>query len=301
MAKIAVLGSTNVDVRVEMERFPQPGQTLHGKSLMRSAGGKGANQALAAQMSGAKTVFLGATGNDSDSRIALNLLQENGVDITKVVCKDDPTGTAFVFVDGNGENQIVVIPGANFAITAADLEAWEPIMADVKYIVMQGEIPAFAIDYVAEKFPRKLVLNLAPVIAASRDAITKCAILIVNETESRETLELMGGNATGKADPDVVRELQQQGIPIVILTRGGNSTLIANEESIQEIPARKVPVVDTTGAGDAFVGALVAGLAQDQSIAAAAEAASSFAARSITKPGAQASYIAAVNESIPAV
>lgn len=292
MARVLVIGSTNVDLAVRVERHPSPGETLSARTLHTSPGGKGANQALAAALSGADVVFAAKAGRDAYADEALRLLRTSGVDLSRVEVVDDPTGMAFITRDDSGENSIVIIPGANGAWRPEDVRTLASAIADAEAVVCQGEIPAEVVDAVAvacRAASTRFVLNLAPVIDVARETLTAGDPLVVNQHEARLAADALG-IAPADDDSEMIRAVVAAGVPSLVLSRGADSTLLVSADRVDEIVSCPVDVVDTTGAGDAFVGAFVAKLADGADTRDAARYAAAFAADTVTRAGAQESY-----------
>lgn len=292
MARVLVIGSTNVDLAVRVERHPSPGETLSARTLHTSPGGKGANQALAAALSGADVVFAAKVGRGAYADEAPRLLRTSGVDLSRVLVVDDPTGMAFITIDDSGENSIVIVPGANGAWRPEDVGTLASAIADAEAVVCQGEIPAEVVDAVAaacRAASTRFVLNLAPVIDVSGETLTSADPLVVNQHEARLAAGALG-IAPADDDSELVRAVVAADVPSIVLTRGADSTLLATPDRVDEIASCPVDVVDTTGAGDAFVGAFVAKLADGADTRDAARYAAAFAADTVTRAGAQESY-----------
>lgn len=288
---VTVVGSTNADITATVPRLPGRGETLLGTSMVTSPGGKGANQALAAARSGAVVRFVGAVGNDDAARVALGYLASEGVDLSAVMTREGvPTGTALIWVEDSAENSIVVISGANGTVTPDDIQrvAQEGNLEGV--VVLQGEIPTASVARAAELAPHRLVVNLAPVIAVPEHVLTAADPLIVNEHEGAEAWRLLGGDPSGSSEHDIVEALIGSGVSSVIMTLGARGALIADSSGIRSVPAAQVRAVDTTGAGDAFVGAVAAKLAEGEELDTAASYAAKFAAGAVLKAGTQSSY-----------
>lgn len=286
---ITVIGSTNLDITATVPRLPGPGETLLGTSLTHAQGGKGANQALAASRAGAAVRFIGAVGDDSASDTALSLLVADGVDLSQLVrVPGTPTGTALIAVDDAGENNIIVIAGANAALDGE-------LVADRReqiegLVVLQGEIPASGLAAAVQDAPGRVLLNLAPVIEVPREVLLAANPLVVNEHEGAMVLQQLGANPSGLDDAAVVGALRAHGIASVVMTRGAQGALVSQEATQVVVPSVQVSALDATGAGDAFVGALAARLAAGESLEVAAAFAARFAADSVTRAGAQSSY-----------
>ncbi|MGO2121668.1 ribokinase [Glutamicibacter arilaitensis] len=288
--QVTIVGSSNVDITALMARLPGPGETVLADSYQLSPGGKGANQALAAQLAGAATEFIGAVGNDSHSAIALGQLEDAGVKLDRVARTEQPTGVAIIQVDSAAENSIAVVSGANSTVTAQAVQAAGAIEG---ILVLQGEIPASGIKTAMDGATQRIVLNLAPVIELDREYLLKANPLVVNEHEAALILQQLDGSETmsTEAEPVIAQKLMAHGLASLVITLGANGCLVAEQGSgIQQLPAVKVKAVDTTGAGDAFTGAVAARLANGDDLVQAAEFAGKFAALTVQAHGAQASY-----------
>ncbi|WP_354593958.1 ribokinase [Frigoribacterium sp. PvP054] len=318
-----MVGSINVDQVVTVDRLPLPGETLIGSSMTLSPGGKGANQAVAAARRGARTVMIGAVGDDGRADDALPYLRSSGVDVSGVDTVPGPTGLAVVSVGGDSENTIVVVPGANGAVGASLVDGHAGVLADAAVVVLQGEIPVDGIAAAVQHAGGRVVFNLAPVIDVPVDVVKAADPLVVNEHEGRLLLAAWGaagagagaaaGSASGSdasavgsaspaasaAGPDeearvddesVVASLRAQGVTSVVMTRGAAGAIVSDASGTVAVASPRVVAVDSSGAGDAFVGALAAGLAAGSSLLEAAQDAVRVGAYSVTGVGTQASY-----------
>lgn len=294
---ILVVGSLNVDLRLEVERHPRPGETLIGRGGEYSPGGKGANQAAAAALLGGTVAMVGAVGDDAHAAVATSVLREAGVDLSAVRTVPGPTGLAVVSVAAGGENSITVIPGANASVDAAAVESCAPAIGEAAVVVVQGEIPADGIIRALDLASGQIVVNLAPVIDLPAHVLRRADPLVVNEHEGALALRLLQDSApadahAGSDSPEeTVRALLDAGIPSVVMTVGGDGAhMAAAGQTPTHIPSPQVQVVDTTGAGDAFVGALAWRLAAGDDLADACRVAARAGAYACTGEGAQASY-----------
>lgn len=303
---ILVIGSTNVDLVLEVPRHPLPGETLSSTCTRRSPGGKGANQACAAARLGGRVRFVGRTGADDDADLALSLLRGADVELSKVFAVEGvDTGLAVVTLDNSGENSIVLAPGANDTWTPQLVAALADDIASSRVVIAQGEIPADAVDEVAKlsvSTGTRLVLNLAPVIDVARSTLMSADPLVVNEHEGRLVLEMLGTGDGPQDDIRVVQELRRAGIPSVIMTRGAKGAIVSAPDvapgdevidanlSVGEVSSPSVSAVDTTGAGDAFVGALGLAISRGEPLLAASTFAARVGAFAVTRHGAQTSY-----------
>jgi ribokinase len=237
LRNVIVVGSINVDLTAIADRLPRPGETIGGGALRRDAGGKGANQAAAASRLGAHVRMIGAVGSDADGAWMLDELRGAGVDVSGVRRVPEATGTALIAVDRDGENQIVVCPGANALVTLDGLRADE---ADV--VLAQLEVDMSLVLELARTTSAFLVVNAAPAQALAPELVERVDLFIVNESE----FALM---------PELLRAKR------VAVTYGGDgAALYENGSETARVPARRVEPVNTVGAGDAFCAALALSL-----------------------------------------
>ena len=289
---ITVVGSFNADLTVNVERHPDPGETLLGTGGVTTAGGKGANQAAAAARLGAAVAMVGAVGADANAAVATAILRESGVDLTHVEEAGAVTGLAVITVGAGGENTIIVVPGANAAVGAEYVERHAEPIAAADVVLLQGEIPADGFARAVELARGRVVINLAPVIDVPRDALLRADPLLANEHEAGLVLEQLGLGGGGSPEEMAMR-LEQAGFTSVVLTLGPAGALVCDGAGVRRVASPRVTAVDTVGAGDAFAGALCHRLVQGDSLDAAAAFAARVGAYSVTKPGAQPSYPAA--------
>lgn len=293
--QVTVIGSSNVDITALMSRLPGPGETVLADSYRLTPGGKGANQALAAQLAGARTEFIGAVGQDEHSAIALGQMATAGVELDRVIRSVEPTGVAIISVDAHAENSIAVISGANATLDAAAVQDAGGLQG---VLVLQGEIPAAGIGAAIAAATDRVVLNLAPVIELRRSDLLAANPLVVNEHEAYQALQQLDAAAAQGLEKDyeqLAHQLLAQDIGSVVITLGGAGSLVAQRDAagetrVERVAAVQVRAVDTTGAGDAFTGALAARLAMGETLTEAAGFASHFAAYTVQHPGAQDSY-----------
>lgn len=297
-ATIAVVGSINVDLMIHVERHPSPGETLHGTGGEILPGGKGANQAVAAAFLGGDVRMVGAVGDDPNAGAATSLLRESGVVLDHVAVHPGPTGLAVVVVDSRGENNIIVIAGANDSMDAAAVESAAGVISSAAVVVIQGEIPPSGIERTAELATGRLVVNLAPVLQVHRSVLMAADPLVVNEHEASLVLQLLGravntpsGDAGEHAtERSMMEELLRSGVKSVVLTMGADGALVGDDDAVTTVPSPTVTAIDSTGAGDAFVGALATRLALGEQLLDASRFAARVGAFACTGRGAQPSY-----------
>jgi ribokinase len=308
---VVVVGSINVDLLLTVARHPRPGETLLGGAGQFFAGGKGANQAVAAARLGARTAMVGAVGDDANVSVAMRELAAAQVDVHAVAHVAGPTGLAVVTHADDGENTIVVVPGANESVTPAAVDNARDLIGAARVCLLQAEIPLAAIERAADiatTGAARVVLNVAPACQLPLTTLRLADPLVVNEHEATLLLGWLDTtDPAGRDDPsqpsrdpvppsdhatalDAARTLRARGVPSVVITLGSKGVVGAGPEGEWSLPARSVPVRDTTGAGDAFVGALAARLAAGATLLDAAVTATSVAAFSVQRLGAQASY-----------
>ncbi|CDZ70405.1 Ribokinase [Neorhizobium galegae bv. orientalis] len=279
---IVTFGSINVDLIYLVEEIPQAGQTVLARGSRTEAGGKGANQALAAARDGAKVVMTGAVGDDAMAPIALQNL-EGKVDISRVVRSREPTGSAAIMIDANGRNMIAVAAGANLAAQSDGVE--DELLRNASYVLMQMENHATQIENLIRRVsnhPAKSIVNLAPAYRLDRDLLSLIDIVIVNEDEAEALAGWLG------CEPDA-RSLSDALNTGVLRTMGGEGAeAFINGEELR-VPALPVDAVDTTAAGDCFVGVLASALDRGLSFDAAMRRAATAAAIACSRPGSQSS------------
>lgn len=269
---VLVLGSANVDIIIRLAAFPRPGETVFGDQVSTGLGGKGANQAVASALSGAGTTFVGLVGEDDDGTLIRDTLAGYGVDTRGLVpVAGAASGRAYITVNEDAENTIVVVSGANARLDARLVASRQiaQILDDTRPMLAltQGEVPAAAVDALARLCGERdirFVLNLAPVIPVTAETLHAADPLIVNELEAAALLGLSPAGPTldvdraGEAAQEIVRRLAVS----AVITLGSEGAVAADGTGSWHQAAPVLDqVVDSTGAGDAFVGALAAGLA----------------------------------------
>ncbi|GAA5230484.1 ribokinase [Arthrobacter cryoconiti] len=291
LGTVVVVGSINIDQVVSVNRHPLPGETLIGNDLELLPGGKGANQAVAAASLGGKVALVGAVGDDSTATAAMAILIASGVDTVEVETVEGPTGLALITVCENGENTIVVVPGANAFVDKAFVHARQALVASACVVVLQGEIPRSGIMEAARLAQGRVLLNLAPVIKLDEATLHLADPLVVNEHEASLLLNLLKpGTDFPGADRKIAQELLDWGMKSVVLTRGAKGALCVDDSGTLDVAAPVVTARDTSGAGDAFVGALSLKLAAGQSLQDAVRYAVRVGAFAVQSRGTQPSY-----------
>ncbi len=285
---ISVVGSANIDLIASVPTLPSPGETVLGTSLLRTPGGKGANQAVAAARAGSSVTFIGRVGNDENGRALRSAIESSGVGVQYLtVDEENPTGLALITVDDQGENEIVVIPGANSAVSEADIEAARKSLEKSSYVILQLEIPLETVRYTAGIAPEShtgVILNAAPARAIDPKILRNVDILVANQHEIA-TLTGMGMPIDPATSAGM---LLDTGVKAVILTLGTEGAVIVQRDTENiEILAFPATAIDSTGAGDTFVGNLAHALDSGHPLVDAARFASAAAALSVQKRGAQ--------------
>lgn len=289
--RIGVVGSCNIDLVTYINRMPAPGETLEAPDFATFFGGKGANQATAAARLGAQVAMVGCVGDDIfGPQIAANL-REAGVDVRHLRTVPGASGVAPIFVEPSGENAILIVKGANGALTPADIDAAGDTLAACDLILMQLEVPLDVVYHTTAWAAARgiaTILNPAPARELDLNRLKGLAFLTPNEGE---LASLSGLPVATEAEiATAARRLIEGGIGQVIVTLGGRGARLVTADSVTAIEAVPVTPVDTTGAGDAFIGAFAAFLSQGADTETALRAGAAYAALSITRRGAQSSY-----------
>ncbi|SKB76085.1 ribokinase [Dyadobacter psychrophilus] len=285
--KVLVIGSSNTDMVVQTAEFPKPGETVLGGTFLMNAGGKGANQAVAAARLGASVRFVAKIGKDIFGQEAKKGFLKEGLDIDYLIeTTDHASGVALITVNANGENEIVVASGANMDLLPADLP--DEIFQGIDFALIQLEIPMETVTYIIDKcrsLSIKVILNPAPAALLDKELLSSTFLITPNETET----ELLTG-----IYPSNVETMQrasdyfhQAGIEHVIITLGSTGIYLSNKQYAEMIPAQQVKALDTTAAGDVFNGAMLTALASGEDWPEACRFACEAAAISVTRIGAQ--------------
>lgn len=287
--KVCVFGSFNFDMVARVSRFPHPGESFVANSSMTSAGGKGANQAIAALRSGANVHYIGKIGEDTFGQFARRHLKSVGLNAVTLLSTDKvPTGNALVFVaEGGAENMIAVDPGANMTVTDEEITQCAPAISCADVVLVQLENNLSAIEQViaiGRESGAFVMLNPAPWQQISDDLLQKVDLVTPNATEA---WLMTGCQVTDYASAEQAANLlHARGCRRVIITLGAKGALLSEHTGKTVIPCFPSQPCDTTGAGDAFNGALAARLAQGDLMAEATRFASAYAAVSVEKLGA---------------
>jgi ribokinase len=288
-ANVVVIGSLNMDLVTRAPRLPVGGETLIGHSFATVSGGKGANQAVAAARLGAQVAMVGCVGNDDYGVQLRNALLAEQIDCQAVSTVADSSGVALIVVDDNSQNAIVIVAGANGAMTPAVIDRFDAVLQAADVIICQLEIPDATVGHAlkrARALGKVVILNPAP---ASRplpaDWFAAIDYLIPNESEAT-VLSGLSVDSLESAE-SAASQLIAMGAGKVIITLGAQGSLFADGQRFEHFPAPKVKAVDTTAAGDTFVGGFAAALANGRSEAEAIRYGQIAAALSVTRAGAQ--------------
>jgi ribokinase len=281
---IIVVGSINMDLVVRAPRHPQPGETILGSDFQTFPGGKGANQAAAAARLGGQVVMIGRVGMDSFGDTLLANLQKNHVNTRFVLRSQEvPSGVALITVNEAGQNNIVVVPGANYRLSPEDIRAAEAAFIGASAVLLQLEIPLETVVEAVKlgnKHGARVILNPAPAQPLDSSLLEMVDILIPNEQE----LALLTGIQSILVGAETLKSI---GVGCLVVTLGSKGVLVLEEDSARHLIGHEVSVVDTTAAGDAFVGAFALALSENRSLHEAAEWGNAAGALSVTVAGAQ--------------
>lgn len=289
--KIVVIGSCNTDMVINMERLPHPGETIIGGNFFMNAGGKGANQAVAAARLGGNVCFVAKIGNDHFGSRSIEQYKAEGIDVAQVtVDNGHPSGVALIMVDSHGENCIAVASGANARLMPADIDRAKGMIEHGDIVLMQLETPIETVEHAARLAHgegKRVILNPAPAMALSDALLGKLYMLIANETET----ELITGVKITDME-SVCRAadiISDKGVKNVVITLGSKGAFVKENGTYHKVPAVKVKAVDATAAGDTFCGAICVALAEHKGILEAVEFANKCASVTVTRMGAQSS------------
>ena len=286
---ILVLGSLNMDLSVGMKAMPKVGETILGDYLKYSAGGKGANQACAVGRLGGTVKMLGSIGKDDFGMAQKESLQKSGVLVSELKECEESTGTAIIYVNGEGDNSIVVIEGANKQCDIPYLEEREKEFEWMDYLLMQMEIPTKTIHYGAKKAKEKgkvVILNPAPAPdTMDLELLSMIDYLTPNETELAKLSQMP--TDTLEQIQKASQSLLGKGVKKIIVTMGEKGSLLVDANGAKQFEAKKVQAIDTTAAGDCFNGAFVVGLAEGMTEEEAIRFATAASSIAVTRKGAQ--------------
>jgi ribokinase len=288
--RIVVVGSLNADLVVRVERFPGPGETVTGSDFAVIPGGKGANQACAAARLGGEVVMVGRVGADAHGERLRSSLAAAGVDVSSLQADAvAPTGLALIAVDRSGENQIVIVPGANGTFTPAELEKSRAAVTAAGVLLLQLEVPLDTVEAAARMARRagaRVILDPAPAAPLPPALLREVDYLTPNETELGVLVQELPAERESEAVRQA-RELLARGTRNVVVKRGAQGALLVGAEGEASWPAFPVQAVDATAAGDAWNGAFAFALARGSAPVDAGRLATAAAAVSVTRRGAQ--------------
>lgn len=292
MKKIAVVGSLNMDVVIETPHMPECGETISGKNVTMVPGGKGANQAYAVGKLGGDVTMIGAVGMDASGKALIDNLKSVNVNVSGIRQLDNSvTGQAFITVDDNGDNAIIIIAGSNGLVTKKLIDENAEIIRESDIVIMQLEIPLDVVEYVKEFAIREgktVIVDPAPAVSNIPDKFWKGIDYIKpNETElailTGLKMETRGELAQG------ARVMIEKGVKNVIVTLGGEGCLLVTEEKEEFFPSYKVKAIDTTAAGDSFTAAFALALSQGADYKEAIRLGQKVSSIAVTRKGAQTS------------
>jgi len=286
---VLVIGSSNTDLIVKAPRIPRPGETILAGEFATAAGGKGANQAVAAARAGGAVTFIARVGRDSNGDQAIAGFTAAGIDVTHVTRDPSrPSGVALIIVGRDGQNSIAVAPGANDRLSAADVRKGASTFRRARVLLLQLEIPLKTIEAAVERASAagvRVVLNPAPARALSSRLLAKIDLLTPNEIEAERLTGVRVASESSAAR--AANALLRRGVKHVVVTMGARGALVVDNGVRQLVPGFKVKAVDATGAGDVFTGAVGVALAEGRSLLEAARFGCAAAAISVTRLGAQ--------------
>ena len=293
--KIVVIGSANTDMVVKVPHLLQPGETLLGSRFIMARGGKGANQAVAAQRLGGEVTFIARLGRDNFGRDSAAAYHDEGIDTTFIAWDDEaPSGVALIMVSETAENIIAVVPGANGRLSPADIRSAEQAIIGAYCMLLQLEIPLETVEMavkLAKSHGVRVILNPAPAVPLPRSILDYVDVITPNENEAAILLGADFDPGSGQGVPDLFNKLK---IPALVVTLGERGARFSRGEQVATVPAYPVEPIDTTAAGDAFNGALAVALGRGEGLESAVRFANAVGALSTTRLGAQPSLPTAV-------
>jgi len=281
--KAVVIGSMNMDFTMDVNHLPSKGETVPAVRLRTSPGGKGLNQAVALARLGAEVLMVGAVGNDASGEVLLGNLPKDRIPDSAIKKVDDSTGNAFITVDSQGNNTIVVYPGANYKLDIGWVESFKAEIESADFVVLQMEIPVETVVASIElvhNLKTKVVLNPAPAVPIPDHVYTMVDLIIPNETE----LALLTGESN---IVEGARKLLKMGANAVVVTLGSEGCLYKDANQEISVEGFKVNAIDSTAAGDAFIGGLLTALGRHEDMGTAMKFANAVGAITVTRPGAQ--------------
>lgn len=286
--KILVIGSSNTDMTVKSRKMPAPGETVTGGVLHMGPGGKGANQAVAARRLGGDVSFVCKVGRDIFGDNALAGYEREGIDISRTMRSEMPSGVALILVDESGENSISVAPGANADITVEDIRSVADVIRAADYLILQLETPVESVveaARIAHEAGVYVILNPAPACPLPEEVFGYISLLTPNRSE----IAILSGMEV--KDEESLRiaasKLRAAGVGDLVVTLGSAGSLVFSGDEETMVPALKVDAVDTTAAGDTFCGGLCVGLSEGLGLVEAARFATTASALTVQKMGAQ--------------
>lgn len=287
MGKIIVAGSINMDIITRVAKLPQAGETIAGKSVEYLPGGKGLNQAVACAKMGSETILISRFGNDVFAKILQNFLTQHQIKTTHIKTSSKESGTAFITVDKQGNNTIVVVPGSNAEVGLEDISQIEIAKDDI--IISQFEIPLATIVTLfkrAKQAGAKTILNPSPIQTISDELLKLTDVLIVNETElgflHNENID---EDTSIEQMAETAQKIKNHAAQIIIITLGCNGALVV-EDTAYQIRGHQVQAIDTVGAGDCFAGVIAAQLLRGKCLRDCVTIANKAASICVTRKGA---------------
>lgn len=287
--RIAVVGSLNMDLIINTPRLPRPGETLSGGDFLTAHGGKGANQAVAAARQGGRVCMIGCVGSDDFGNRLTGALSEEGIDTSHVTrAGERHTGVAFIILDDQGQNSIILSPGTNGLLSPRHVDEAEDLIAGAGILLCQLEVPQAAIERamtVARKNGTRVILNPAPFSETCHELLALADVVVPNEIEAAALsgIEVTDGESAERA----ARHLLDRGPDTVLLTLGKQGVYVASRKSSGMQAGFSVSTADTTAAGDTFAGAFAVASGQGMPLETAVRRAQAAAALAVTKLGAQ--------------
>ena len=282
--RVVVIGSANIDLVSSVASLPVPGETVLGNSFIKTPGGKGANQAVAASKLGGEVSFVGCIGSDQEGEILRSSLKNANVNCDFLISRPEvSTGNAMIGVDAEGNNSIIVNSGANNALTQEDIVAAKEIVESAQVVLMQLEISTKCLEVAVEMASGIKILNPAPVVDISKKLLEKIDVLIPNRIE----LARLSNKESFENLDELEAAAKGLGIQTVIVTLGSAGALLVSDKQTELISSPAVESVDTTGAGDAFCGSMAESLSRGLSFLESVEYSVTAGALSTTTYGAQ--------------